>query len=76
MWLTDFEEAIAAVKEIMGNCCYTNISCSWDGSAFIFCTSIPDSTKLVYYRNSGRIEIHYADTWTNPEHRDILKEGN
>ena len=71
MWLSDYKDAIAAMEKFMGNTCWTSISCSWDGSAFIFTAGDPDTTCWVWRRKENVIEHHYADTWRNPEHKEI-----
>ena len=75
MWLSDYIEAIKAMQEVFGDSCFMSIHSSWDGLSFIFKPEIDSPESYVYYRKSGRIEKHFKDTWRDPEHRIIIKEG-
>lgn len=74
MFLGDFQTAIDEMIEYFGEFeSFTSITHSWDGSKFTF-KNLSDETYL-YHIKTGRIERIYADTWRNPNHRDVLKEG-
>lgn len=74
MFLGDFQTAIDGIIEYFGEFeSFTSITHSWDCSKVIF-KNLFDETYL-YYIETGRIEKLYADTWRNPNHKDILKEG-
>lgn len=75
MWLSDYIDAIKGMQEYFGDSCWMDIRCSIDGSIFIFRHDINDEDKIVYFRKTGRIEHWYNDTWRNPEHKKILREG-
>lgn len=76
MWLSDFEEAIAAIKEHCKWSCFSEIQAGVFGDRFIF---QPDDMKdfyFVYFRNSKRIVKQYSDTWRYPEHFEVIYEGD
>ena len=75
MWLSDFEEAIAAMKEHCGWSCFSEIQASAFGDRFIF---QPNDTKdfyFVYFRDSKKIIKQYFDTWRDPDHYEVIYEG-
>lgn len=76
MWLQDFEEAIAAMKEHCNYSCFSEIQAGMFGDRFIF---QPDDMKdfyFVYFRKSKKIVKQYSDTWRNPEHYKVIYEGD
>ena len=79
MWLSDFEEAIKKVKAILGDCCFMQAQWAWDGSKLIFYMNTfiePNDGYLVYFRKTHRLEKWYGNTWKNPEHKEVIYEGN
>lgn len=76
MWLSDFEEAIAAMKEYCGWSCFSEISTDWAGESFIFNPYDNSNFYFVYFRKSKRIVKRYQDTWKHPEHQEIIYEGD
>jgi len=79
MWLSDFEEAIAAMKEHCKWSCFAVIQASMYGDRFIFQPEDADSIKdfvFIYFRNSKKIVKQYSDTWRNPEHYEVIYEGD
>lgn len=72
MWLEDYKEAIEMMEALLGPTCWMSISCSYDGSAFIFKAN-DNGSSWVWYRNTNVIEHHFSDTWRNPEHKSIFK---
>lgn len=76
MYLREFTAAIKAVSEVL-DYEYHSITCSYVNDSFIFePANQPDDKRIVYFAQTGRIEIHYPDTWRHPEHIAILKEGS
>ena len=75
MWLSDYEMAIAAMRDVFQDACFEVISCSIDGMRFVFQPMRNGDHFYVYFRNSGQIEKHYSDTWRNPSHYEIIKKG-
>ena len=73
MWLSDFEEAIAAIKEQFGDGCWTKITASLFGDSFIFTDTSGRTIK--YLRHTGAIIETFEDTWRNPEHYTVIKSG-
>lgn len=77
MWLSDFEEAIVTMREVLKECCgLMKIEWTWDGERAIFSGEAGEKSYLVYFRKSHRIEKHYEDTWRNPEHKEVIYEGD
>ena len=77
MWLSDYKEAIEAMEAIFGNCCFTEIKCSFDGERILFCTSnlnLDNLEKYAYYRKTGRIIKYFNDTWRT-NYIEVIKEG-
>ena len=75
MWLSDYELAIAAMRDVFEDACFESISCSYDGSVFIFEPVRNGDYQYNYYRKTGRITMTYKDTWRNPDHMTVIKEG-
>lgn len=75
MWLSDYVEAIKVMQEVFGDTCFMSICSSYDGSAIIFKEEMQSDESYVYYRKTGRIIKTYKDTWRNPEHHIVIKEG-
>ena len=76
MWLSDFEEAIAAMKE---HCIYSHFSVIQAGAygdRFIFQLHNLKDFYFVYYRDSKKIVKQYSDTWRHPEHYEVIYEGD
>lgn len=79
MWLSDFEEAIKNVKAIVGDCCFMRMDWAFDGSAVIFYPNTgleADDVHYIYFRKSHRLVKRYADTWKNPEHKEVIYAGD
>ena len=74
MPLNEYKDAIALMEQFIGNGNFTSISCSWDGSAYIFKTGDPDTSYFVVFPDTRTIEIRYADTWRNPDHKEVVYE--
>ena len=72
MPLSQYKKAIELMEHFMGNGYFTSISCSWDGTAYLFKTGDPDTSYFVVYPEEGFIEIRYADTWRNPDHKEVV----
>lgn len=76
MWLSDYKEAIEAMEAVFGDCCFEQIKCSFDGERIIFCTDNLDNLeRYIYYRKTGKIIKAFNDTWRNPDHIEVIKEG-
>ena len=76
MWLSDFEEAIAAMKEHCGWSCFSEIQASAFGDRFIF---QPHDTKdfyFVYFRDSKKIVKQYPSTWRYSGYYEVIYEGD
>lgn len=75
MWLSDYELAIEAMRDAFEDACFEAIYCSYDGSLFIFEPVRNGDCQYNYYRKTGRITKTYKDTWRNPDHMTVIKEG-
>ena len=76
MWLSDFEEAIAAMKEHCKWSCFSEIQAGAFGDRFIFQPHDMRDFYFVYYKNSKKIVKQYSDTWRNPEHYEVIYAGD
>lgn len=76
MWLSDFEEAIAAMKEHCKWSCFSVIQAGMYGDRIIFQPHDLKDFYFVYMRQSKKILKCYSDTWRNPEHYDVIYEGD
>ena len=77
MFLVDFVNACAALAAALGGnttMCFNKISCNTFGNCFIFSADVSDAEYRVW--RGGKIEKVYPDTWRNPDHREIICEGN
>ena len=74
MWLSDFEEAIAAMKEHCNWSCFSKIEAGIFGEKLIFTPDGRNDFYFVYMRYSKKIYKCYSDTWRNPEHYEIIYE--
>ena len=74
MFLSDYVEAIQKMIEICGNGVWYDVSCNFYGD-FIFKTDIPDYYFIMSHK-THRIEKIYKDTWRNPEHKEVIYEGD
>lgn len=75
MFLIDYLSAVkylATVLESTVSICFQSITHSAFCDRIIF-TADDGQTSYVVGRN-GRVEIHYHDTWRNPEHKTILRK--
>lgn len=76
MWLSDFEEAIAAMKEHCKCSCYSKIEVGVFGDRFIFTPDGIVDFEYIYFRNTKTIYRVYSDTWKNSEHKDLIYKGD
>lgn len=76
MWLSDFEEAIAVMKEHCKWSCFSEIQAGAFGDRFIFQPYDMKDFYFVYFRNSKKIVKQYSDTWRNPEHYEVIYGGD
>ena len=74
MWLSDFEEAITAMKEHCKWYCFSEIQVNLYGD-IIFKPDEYDTFYFVYIRHSKSIYKYYSDTWRNPEHYEVIYAG-
>ena len=77
MTLRDFQEAIERFKNVLGEYSYgwDELKPSWDGSCFIFYNN-SSGNYFVLDRKTHRIEKHFTDTWTNPDHKEVIYGGD
>lgn len=73
MPLSEYVKAIALMRKFFNGeeSYFTSISCSWDGVAYIFKTGDPDTSYFVVFPNKNIVEIRFADTWRNPDHKEV-----
>jgi len=76
MWLSDFEEAIAAMKEHCNYSCFDSIVVSTFGDSFIFQPRGPKDFYFVYFRDSKKIVKQYFNTWRKPDHYEVIYKGD
>ena len=76
MWLSDFEEAITAMKEHCNYSCFGAIQATIFGDCILFIPAEITDFRFVYFRDSKKIIKQYSDTWRNPEHYEIIYEGD
>ena len=76
MWLSDFEEAIAAMKEHCSWECFSKIETGVFGEKFIFTPNGRNDFYFVYMRHSKNIYKYYSDTWRNLEHYEVIYKGD
>ena len=76
MFLSDFEEAIAAMKEHCGWSCFSKIETGIFGDRFIFTPHGRDDFYFMYMRHNKNIYKCYSDTWKNPEHYEVIYKGD
>lgn len=78
MLLQDYVKAIhilmIALAEKQYYICFESIAPSYDGNRFVF--SIDKESYYVVDIHNGRVVKNYNDTWRNPEHMEVLCEGN
>jgi hypothetical protein len=74
MFLADYFEAINALMEHLGgySCCFNEIVAGLDR----MCFKMSNGEKYVYFYQNRRIEKWYFDTWKNPEHKEVIYEGD
>lgn len=75
MWLSDYQIAIEAMRDVFQDACFELIGCSFDGSIFTFYPSRSSYEYYAYYRNSGRIELRNKDSWKHPDNIQVIREG-
>lgn len=76
MYLGDYMEALEILTDALESeysVCIMNIACSAFGDRFLFFPV--ENEYYVVFPKTKRVEYHYSDTWRNPEHRVIIKEG-
>lgn len=76
MWLSDFEEAIAAMKKHCNYSCFSVIQVNDFGDRFIFQPHDIKDFYFVYMRQSKKIYKCYSDTWRNPDHYEVIYGGD
>ena len=76
MWLNDFEEAIAAMKEHCNYNCFDSIAASIFGDSFIFQPRGQKDFYFIYFRDDKKIIKQYFDTWRNPKHYEVIYAGD
>ena len=76
MSLEDYKKAIDILVSAIGEdtCCFVSVSASLFGDRFIF--NIDSDTRYIVSIETGRITKEFTDTWRNPEHKEIICEGN
>lgn len=77
MFLIDYSRAIEYLSDVLESytsVCFHSITCSVFGDRIIF-TADDGQTNYVVFQ-TGRVEVHYHDTWRNPEHKTVLCEGD
>lgn len=76
MFLLDFIAASHLLASILGGkctCCFKSISVSEFGDKFIF--DIDGDAHYVMNVENGRVTKEYKDTWRNPAHKEVIREG-
>lgn len=74
MWLSDFANAIQRMIKLCGDSCFKRVSTSIYGD-FIFETDSSDFYFIMSHK-TFRIEKRFEDTWRNPEHKEVIYEGD
>ena len=77
MHLGDYMKALKILinaLESEDSVCIKNVAFSAFGDKFLFHLPVVNEWYVVFPK-TGRVEYHYSDTWRNPEHRVIIKEG-
>lgn len=75
MFLIDYSRAIEYLSDVLesyASICFHSITCSVFGDRIIF-TADDGQTNYVVFQ-TGRVEVHYRDTWRNPEHKTVLRK--
>lgn len=76
MFLQDFQEVINILAKALGGkctCCFKSISVNYFGDKFIF--DIDGDAHYVMNVENGRVTKEYKDTWRNPAHKEVIREG-
>ena len=76
MWLSDYEMAIAAMRDVFQDACFEQISCSFDGSVFIFEPVKNGDYSYIYFRKTGRIEMRPRSSWRDESLIQVIRDGN
>lgn len=76
MWLSDFEEAVAAMKKHCGWSCFSAIHGSAFGDRVIFLPHDMNDFYFIYYTKNKSIIKQYRDTWRYPDHYEVIYEGD
>lgn len=71
MWLNDFEEAIATMKEHCEWSCFSEIYVNLSGN-IVFEPDEYDTFYFIYMRHSKSIYKY----WRNPEHYEVIYAGD
>lgn len=77
MFLGDYMEALEILIDALESeysVCIKNVTFSAFGDRFLFYAPVGNECYVVFPK-TGRVEYHYSDTWRNPEHHVIIKEG-
>lgn len=75
MFLIDYLDAINTLAECLGGactCCFNEITAGFDR----ICFKMSNGEKYVYFYQNRRVEKWYFDTWKNPEHKEVIYEGD
>lgn len=75
MWLSDLIKAAQIMMSAHEDFCLSDVSLSFDGKTVGFHTTSSDGRYYVSNSDTGRVELHWPDTWRNPEHREIIAKG-
>ncbi len=74
MRLSNLANAIQRMIKLCGDQYFTHVSTSIYGD-FVFETDDPDVWYVMSHK-TFRIEKHFDDTWRNPEHKEVIYEGD
>ena len=75
MFLLDYARAIEYLSDVLESytsVCFRCINFSVFGDRVMFTAEDRETTYVVF--RTGRVEVHYRDTWRNPEHKTIICE--
>ena len=75
MNLNDVLVATEELKKVMGNISIDSIECDPLLKKVIFNLKPHGSERLVYYVEEGAIVKRYSDSYKNPWHQTVIREG-
>ena len=79
MFLGDYMEAFEILIDALESeysVCIERIECSIFGDEFFFYPQRSGAERYAVNIKTKSVQYLYADTWRNPEHRVIIKEGD